>query len=183
MQPVHVPHPLIAEHRRPVQVDDQSAVPLRELVDEGEQLLHPRPEALHHRAVTARTAHQHQASAGRRQPLHGLFQQAADPPHVDLGPERVVQPADECHHVRRHVRGGLHLLLDDLADQLAAYGEIRVPEAGGAGGQSRGEQVGPAAVRAVGEEVGHTLGEGVADRDKTGVVGIHLHGEADRTVR
>ncbi|TGB12072.1 hypothetical protein E2651_12370 [Streptomyces sp. MZ04] len=34
----------------------------------------------------------------------------------------------------------------------------------------------PAAVAAVGQPVRHALGEGVADRDETGVFGIHLHG-------
>jgi hypothetical protein len=178
MQPVHVPQPLIAEHLGPVEIHHQGTVPGRQLVDVHEQLLHAGAEPFHHRTIAAGAAHQHQVFAGRRQLLHGLLQEPAHPPHVALGPQGVIEPAYQCDHVRLHRGRHIDLLLDYLADELSAYGEIGVPESGGLCGQPAGEQIGPAAVRAVRQCVGHALRKGITDRDKAGVVGIHLHGGA-----
>lgn len=130
MQPVDVPQLGIAQHGCPVQIDDQGSVPGGQVVDQGEQLLHPRTEALHHRTVASRAAHEHKRSARGREALHGLFEACADHAHVALGPQRVIESADECDDVRTHGGGHIDLLVDDLADQLAPYGEIRVAKPG-----------------------------------------------------
>ncbi len=182
MQPVHVPQPGVGQRGRPVQVHHQGAVLLGQLVHAGEQLLHARPEPLQHRALAAGAAHQHQLLAGRREPFHGLGEQAPDPAHVALGAQGVVQPADQRDDVGVHGRGHRHLLVDDLPDQLPAHGQVGVPEPGRAAGHPRGEHIGPAAVGAVGQQIRHALGEGVADRDEAGVrgrSGVRLHGDRD----
>src|SRR5262249_28038314 len=60
-----------------------------------------------------------------------------------------------------------HLVVRDLAQQSAANSEVRVAQAGTAGGQPPGEPVGPAAVAAaVGVRVTDAFGEAVAQRDE-----------------
>ncbi len=175
VQPVHVPQPRVGERGRAVQVDDDRPVPGGELVDAGEQLLHARPEPLQDGTLTARAAHQDELLARRGQLLDGLLQESAHPSHVALGPQRVVEPADQGDHVGLHGRRHVHLLVHDLPDQLAAHREVGVPEAGRTGRHPGGEQVGPAAVGTVGKQVRHALGEGVAERDEAAVGGVRVH--------
>ena len=62
-------------------------------------------------------------------------------------------------------RGG-HLLGHDLAQQLAADRQVRVPQPRVLGGDQPGQPVGPAAVPAARRGVVETLGEAVANRHK-----------------
>src|SRR5690606_9189855 len=87
---------------------------------------------------------------------------------VGAGGDDVVAARADGDQVRPCLQCDRELLVDDLAQCLAANGEIGVREAGVVLGEHLCEAVGPAAERAVRQFVVHTLGEAVAQGHEAG---------------
>jgi hypothetical protein len=82
-------------------------------------------------------------------------------------PQDVVAARGDADQIGRHLDRPRHLLLRYLAQQLAAYGQVGVPQAGLVHGQLVGEPVGPAPESVtVGQAVVQAFGEAVTDGDK-----------------
>src|SRR3712207_7154183 len=62
-------------------------------------------------------------------PYTTLFRSAMhEPPRVDFATQHVVTAGGEADQVGLHHERGLQLVGDDLVEELAADGEVRVPE-------------------------------------------------------
>ncbi len=183
MQAVLGPEPPVVEAGRGEEVDDGDAVLPAELLHEG---LHPQdggqqPGAAGHPPGGVGAGEQDDGGAGGAQFAGAVGEQPLDPLDVAAGAQHVVEAAGQGDELGAHRGGGGELLGVDLADELAADGEVGVPEVavrlpcllrplGVLRRQRPGDAVGPALVVAVGQQVvAHALGEGVTDGDVTGV--------------
>ncbi|MCO5588383.1 hypothetical protein L7F22_042338 [Adiantum nelumboides] len=112
-------------------------------------------------------AEQYQPDPRRRAAVDGAGGQRGEPGDVGAGPQHVVPAPVERDQRRCGVQRqrGVQLWPDDVGQQPAPYGQVRVVHrfAGGAG-QPGGDPVGPAAGDARGVLVAHALGEAVPDR-------------------
>jgi hypothetical protein len=172
VQPVRAPHPAVAQHLHPPQVD-QHAVPgfgdraQVHVVDGDLAAQHPDDRE---RAGVEPGEQQHPA-AGPAQAGHGGVERLGQQVRVRARAQDVVAARRDADQVRPELDRPRHLLRRDLAQQLAANSQVGVAQTGLFRGQQIGEPVRPAAVSAAGCAIVQALGEAVAQGNKrTGVL-------------
>lgn len=167
MQPVVVPGTAVldglegpqVEHRAAVAVGDRAHMPVVRR-DLAAQVLEDRD------VPGVEAGGHHDRADGGGQSGHGLLEALRDVVGVGSGTDDVVAAGGEGHQVRGQFDGARELVLHDLVEELAAYGEVRVPEGvlGGPVVQEDGETVGPAHEGPVGTGVPDAFGEAVPHR-------------------
>ncbi len=169
VQPVVVEEPgVLHDLQRPL-VGDDAVVSLRDrphvfVVDRD--LAAERAEHRREGGVDAREEHDGRTGGG--QSCDGILQLRRDVIGIGAGTDDVVAARGDRDQVRLEGDGRFDLVRDDLCDQLAADGEVRVGEVVDLLREHLCDAVRPAAM-AVGERgigVADALGEGVADRDE-----------------
>jgi hypothetical protein len=104
------------------------------------------------------------------QPLHGGVESRGDVIRVGARPDHVVSAGRDRDQVGAQGHGRFDLLIDDLPDEFAAHGEVRVREVARLAAEHLGDAVSPAAMPAEAFRLGiaDPLGERVADRAVAG---------------
>ena len=163
VQPVRAPRPRVAQRPHRPQVDQVAAAgvgdsPQVHVV--GGDPAAQQPDDREHARVEA-GEDEHPAADGLQPATAGSNCAASlstsDPRRMSLPPAATLTRSGAM------LDGARHLLGHDLGQQLAADGQVGVPEPGRLFGQCRGHPVGPADESAVRERVIEALGEAVAE--------------------
>ena len=162
VQPVLAPDPGVAQHRHGPQVHQRAVMPVgdRPQVHVVDRDLAPNPADDRERARVEPGQHQHLA-AGLAQAGHRAVEHLGQQVRVRAGPQQVIAARRDADQLGCHRDGRGQLLIDDLAEQLAAHSQVRVAQLAAATVQVLGEAIRPAEVAARRARIVQPLGEAV----------------------
>jgi hypothetical protein len=131
------------QHVHRPQVHDQAVVPLGDRPQMHVERGHLAADEPEHREARLEAGEHHDLAAGHQQGPHDLIEGLRKLVGIGTRAEHVVAARGDADQIGCHRDRLRHLFLGYLAQQLAADGQVRVPQARAGSGEMLGEPVRP----------------------------------------